>query len=217
MGWIPEPPPDILDDLADVDISSPAHGDMVYRNDSGLWVVVGGTPSDGKVPTIQADGSVEWEAAGGSSGYPAFSGAHAYKSADQANVTDGADRLVTFDTTLYDTDSYFDNANDRFVAPDDGYYLVTAAAFFYQGTLVDVSSVIQKGTSNFAMIGALVETDSTGAMPLSRIQFNGSAVIPLNATDTVRLVVSVDSDGANNIDIRGGNSWATYLAIARIA
>lgn len=50
-----------LADLDDVSVSGVAEGDMIYRNDSGLWVVVGGTKGDGKAPMGQADGSVAWE------------------------------------------------------------------------------------------------------------------------------------------------------------
>jgi hypothetical protein len=64
MGWQPIIR-DVLDDLDDVSIASPAEGDMIYRNDSGLWVVVAGTKGDGKTPTGQPDGSVAWEEPGG--------------------------------------------------------------------------------------------------------------------------------------------------------
>lgn len=51
---------DILDDLTDVSVSSPAAGDMVARNGSSQWAKVGGTKATGKIPEIQSDGSVQW-------------------------------------------------------------------------------------------------------------------------------------------------------------
>lgn len=74
--WVPVDPTEALaglldlDELADVNVPGAGVGDMVYQNDSGLWVVVTGTKDDGDVPTIQADGSVAWEAppAGGGGG-----------------------------------------------------------------------------------------------------------------------------------------------------
>lgn len=57
-----------LTDDSDVALRDAAHGDMIYRNDVGLWVPVAGTKTDGNVPTIQADGSVAWDATGGGGG-----------------------------------------------------------------------------------------------------------------------------------------------------
>lgn len=63
MPWLPLIP-DFLNDLLDVDIASPAEGDMIYRNDAGLWVVVGGTRTTGDAPIVQSDGSIAWDAPG---------------------------------------------------------------------------------------------------------------------------------------------------------
>lgn len=57
-----------LTDDSDVGLRAAAHGDMIYRDEVGLWVPVGGTKTDGHVPTIQADGSVAWDTAGGGGG-----------------------------------------------------------------------------------------------------------------------------------------------------
>lgn len=143
-----------------------------------------------------------------------FSGAKVYKSADQVNITDGA-VLVTFDTVLFDTDSYFDNTNDRLVPPTTGYYLASGGIYLYQGTLVQTAVQLQKNTTNIAH-SQLQETDGTGAMPLGWVALNVSTPIQLTTSDTVRLQVNVDSDGANNIDIRGGNDWTTWLSLVRI-
>lgn len=51
-----------LGDHEDTSLSSPAVGDMIYRNDSSQWVKVGGTKTDGNVPTVQSDGTIAWEA-----------------------------------------------------------------------------------------------------------------------------------------------------------
>lgn len=54
-----------LEDLGNVS-SSTSPGDMLYKDGTGLWVPVGGTPSTGDVPTKQGDGSVDWAAPGAS-------------------------------------------------------------------------------------------------------------------------------------------------------
>lgn len=51
-----------LGDHEDTSLSSPAEGDMIFRNDSSQWVKVGGTKTDGNVPTVQSDGTIAWEA-----------------------------------------------------------------------------------------------------------------------------------------------------------
>jgi hypothetical protein len=43
-------------------------GDMLYRDDTGAWVVVSGGKATGRVPTIQASGAVAWEAPAGGGG-----------------------------------------------------------------------------------------------------------------------------------------------------
>lgn len=70
MGWIPNPRAQALDDIPDVDVVDAEEGDMIYRNDAGEWVLVGGSKADGNVPTVQSDGTVEWEAGGGGGGSP---------------------------------------------------------------------------------------------------------------------------------------------------
>lgn len=57
---------------------------------------------------------LKWAAAAGGS---TFVGASVYKSADQDNLSSGTSTKVTFNTTHYDTDSIFDDANDRVVVP----------------------------------------------------------------------------------------------------
>lgn len=71
MGWIPTGSgsgPTDLDDLGDVDVSGAAEGDMIYQDDAGDWVLVGGSKTDGKAPMIQADGTVAWETPSGGGG-----------------------------------------------------------------------------------------------------------------------------------------------------
>lgn len=59
-------PQDVRDMLVSLwgSTSALAEGDMVAQNDSGLWVPVGGTKVEGKVPKIQADGTVAWDTGG---------------------------------------------------------------------------------------------------------------------------------------------------------
>lgn len=65
-------PQDVRDMLVSLwgSTSGLAEGDMIAQNDSGLWVPVGGTKAEGKIPKIQADGSVAWDvdATGGGGG-----------------------------------------------------------------------------------------------------------------------------------------------------
>lgn len=85
-------------------------------------IIVGGasgTPArlakgtDDQVLTM-VSGAVAWAAPSGGS---TFVGASVYKSAEQSNISTGSAQKVTFDSTDYDTDSLFDNANDRLVVP----------------------------------------------------------------------------------------------------
>lgn len=57
----------LLGRLNDVSVSGAAQGDMLYLNDSGLWVIIDGSKTEGRVPTIQGDGSVAWATPSGGS------------------------------------------------------------------------------------------------------------------------------------------------------
>lgn len=58
-------------------------------------------------------------------GAPSFVGACIRKKEDTQTISDNTLTKITYDTVVYDTGSIADTANDRLIAPQDGYYRVS--------------------------------------------------------------------------------------------
>lgn len=122
-----------------------------------------------------------------------FSGASASKSAEQTGMS--GSQLITFDGTHWDTDSYFDNANDQFVIPTglDGYFRITVVvATLNSGGNAWVDILTTTSESNPSAVRIDRETSTS---PQSHA---GSTVFKLAAGDTV----SVRTQGDASYSVR---------------
>ena len=84
--------------------------------------------SNGQVITTNGSGQLSF------AGYaepPAF---HAYKSSPYQAIANGSDTVITFETELFDSNSFYDTSNSRFTPTIAGYYFVNAKVEFSNAT-----------------------------------------------------------------------------------
>jgi hypothetical protein len=177
---------------------------VVYAKSDGLMY----SKDDAGVETLMSGG------AGGGGG--SVVGASIYKSTDdQNNMTASTGAKVTFDSTEWDTDSLFSNANDRLVVPTamGGKWLVSG-----QVALQGISA-----TSNDAIF-AISKNGSANTKVLFRgaillggagdsFSYTFSEVLSLAAADYIELFVNPGA--ISGIDMRGGAAW-TVLQLTRL-
>lgn len=138
-------------------------------------------------------------------------GAKVYKSATQSAVGSGSVTLISFDTTAFDSDGYFDNANDCLTVPAGygGLHVVTGLVFYaaaasgaacharihVNGTMVAQSAIPSINSGTFATL-----------VPMS-------TMLDLADGDDVTLR-ALHQTGANR-DLSGGAD-GTHLCIQRL-
>lgn len=137
-------------------------------------------------------------------GYPTFSGALVTLSTNQTIATSGK---IQFDTTIYDTDSYYSAANDWFVAPADGFYIVSFHAQMINVTATTVAWIDPVITSALAQPANVRFGRDQGDSTLPSRE--GTLHLKLESGDTVY----VNANGDASFDVR---SAGTFMAIARI-
>jgi hypothetical protein len=105
------------------------------------------------------------------------------------SVPDGGYFTVPFDLEYYDTDNIHDNVTDngKFVAPDDGKYLVTAFVGFATNSTGIREVIMFDSTGRF--FGQVI----TGASPVQETIMTTSAIIDLSAAQYISLVVTQNS------------------------
>lgn len=137
-----------------------------------------------------------------------FSGAMIYKSVDQTGINTQA--TVTFDTVAFDTDSYFDDANDKFIIPFDGYYRFTANVGVdnvSSGQSVWLAPTFT--TSESVPLNFRWDRQTTSAS--TPTQYGGSVDLYLAADDEIYLTITTTSD--TSFDVRDDG---TYMSIVRL-
>lgn len=103
-----------------------SEGDAAATPGAGTVVVY--AKADGKLYSKDDAGAETLVSGGaGGGGSASFVGARATKSAEQSNIAQNSDVKVTFNGTAFDTDSIFNDANDRMVIPAGkaGYWRVS--------------------------------------------------------------------------------------------
>lgn len=160
-----------LTDLNDVVVPGAVEGDMVYQNDQGLWVVVGGTKTDGDVPTVQADGSVAWGAVGGGASTPGWLQPFVGTTAGNDYYWQGSD-FSDFTVVTISGSQIIDEAQNRVTVTASGIASVdiNAGLKAHSFSIGDSFAVAMRGISvDTAHLGGILFTD--GTMPSSNCFF----------------------------------------------
>ena len=126
-----------------------------------------------------------------------FSGASVEKTSDQTGIVNNA--TVTWDAAHWDTDGYFDNANDQFVIPTQGYYLIIAHLQYQDQSAADAFFAFVVTTSQNNPEGGRFTRDTPGeTFP----GLEGSQILLLDVDDTITVRASGDASfivrGASN-------------------
>ena len=132
-------------------------------------------------------------------------GASIYKSSDQENLSAGTDTKVTFDSTHFDTDSFFDNGNDRLTIPAGmgGKYLVTGSGCLKEagGTDVQMRIDVNGSDSHF-----FYRNDPAGSNVTQSFGF----ILDLEPSDYIEMWVA--ATGVATADVRSGE-WTRLQLI----
>jgi hypothetical protein len=197
-----------LDDVPDVDAPSPADGDVLtFDSGSGEWI--------NAAPT-----------GGGGGGAP--SGIWTMSKTASQTLTSNADTTITFDRSDIDSgSSVIDLANDRFVAPLTGKYLVTAhwiwettapngagrASVAVNGTIVSPLIRLDGGTlgSSGGLVGTVALSLTAGDL-VTLIIHPGAAVTP-----TARGNASRTLSSAFTLAHLGGGGTGDYMRMRLVA
>jgi hypothetical protein len=142
-------------------------------------------------------------------------GASIYKAADdQDNLTASTSVKITFDTVAFDTDSFFDDANDRLTVPAGlgGLYEVSVIGSIEAGT-AGVTSLMQVRVNNTtADVFYRGDNDATSAGGTEN--HAGSFPLELVAGDYIELYIN-PGDGGSDWDANGGAAGCR-LALVKV-
>jgi hypothetical protein len=179
-------------------------GDTIYSS-SGSTPARLGIGTTGQVLTV-AGGVPSWATpASGST----FAGVSLYKSANQS-LTSGAGVNATFNTELFDTNTYHDNSTntDRITIPSGkaGYYLLSARANFAASSTGIRIGMIRKnaGADQLARFTMNNQTASVDAV------LETSTIVNLSVGDYV--VFEVYQDGSGSLNLQGGGEQYTAFS-----
>lgn len=158
-----------------------------------------------------ATGAAVWTAiAGGGSGGAPIAG-RAYLDTVQS-IPSGVTTKVLLDTVDFDQGSGWDIANNKYIAPDDGFYQVNSSAQF--DTSLDGGGISVRIFKNGVEVAAnLVPTNSAN----EDVQAAANDILQLSAGDEIEIYVRQDS--GSNKDLKGGASGTivTFLSISKIS
>ena len=127
-----------------------------------------------------------------------------------SNATgDGTAVTVPFNVVQYDVSTNYDNTTYAFTGPIDGYYRFSTSVQLSgigAGHTLGTISYIVNGTDNFFTQDS---NPAAGADPSGNYTLQGSALLKLNATDTVQVVVTV-SNSTKTVGLFGSGSTSLY-------
>ena len=130
-----------------------------------------------------------------------------YKTADQSNIADDTATKVVFEAEVYDIGNDFDLANDRFVAPVSGYYLILGHVY-WKG-LADnkrYSAMIYVNGGNVASGTSMAHSGIT------RVSAHVSAIAYVESGQYIELYCHQIS-GVSTPDVESGSENETSLTI----
>lgn len=137
-------------------------------------------------------------------------GAKVYKTSYQNNLTASTWSKVTFDTAEFDTDSFFDDGNDRLTIPAGlgGKYIVSGIIALESGTSAGgIGSIYKNGT--------IAEYITRGALTAAVDDYSSFAVVmDLAAGEYIEMFVN--PGGASTVDVRGAQGF-TSLGLTLLA
>lgn len=200
---------DSSDDLG----SSPSttKGDLEVHNGTALTRLPVGT-DDYILSADSAEATgLKWiENTGGTGGsgttinIGAFSGASVWKSTDQTAIPSATFTKVTFDTIEYDTDSLFDDTNDRFVADTASYYRFTVNLRLDTDSN-DNQDHLVRIYKNGSVWKDVIRTDgNTGG---SIVNVNGSFDVYLEQGDYLETYVYISGGTTRDINLGQASTW----------
>jgi hypothetical protein len=172
--------------------------------DSMSSIVISGDTSGAitlAAPAVAGTNTVTLPAAAGtvqvSGNMPAFS---AYMSANQS-ITANTFTKVAFDTKLFDTNTNFSTANNRFTPTVAGYYQITFSIYL---TNASTSGIY---TMNFYKNGALYKQTNYATSTTGALMLNCTTLVSMNgSTDYIEVYFS--SQFASTL---GGGSGSPYF------
>ena len=163
----------------------------------------------GTLPIANGGTGATTLAGAGLSNTPAWD---AYLSANQTGLTSGGWTKVQFDTEVFDTDSAYDNATDKFTVPSGGagkYFITSFAkinAVIWSATLIGTGMRI---TVNGANRKESILFAATGAVYAEGKGVN--CVLALDASDEVEVYAYYQDNGGGAGNITGGSDYDTFF------
>ena len=136
----------------------------------------------------------------------------AYNSATDSNVT-GAGTLTTidFDTEVFDQNGDF--ASDAFTAPIAGRY-----AFFANVRVDGVTSSMNASAFNIVASNRIFSTErGHGEDANGRVNMWVSAIVDMDAADTVTITVQNNGESGDVHDIAGDSNPRTFISAIKVA
>ncbi len=146
-----------------------------------------------------------------------WSGAGIRIDGNTQTITNDSSTEITFDLTpVFDSDGYFDSANNQIVVPDDGYYCVTANAF-WNSLASDANSLLRLTiTLNGAVLAQddkLYNNNASGSLSHS-ISYSGT----MNAGVALKLLAYQKNTSAGSVAVNGWTAEnACVFTITKIA
>jgi hypothetical protein len=180
-------------------------GDIEYRSSTANTNTRLGIGTTGQVLTV-AGGVPSWATpASGST----FAGVSLYKSGNQS-LTSGAGVNATFNTELFDTNTYHDNSTntDRITIPSGkaGYYLLSARANFAASSTGIRIGMIRKNAGADQLARFTMNNETAAADTV----LETSTIVNLSVGDYV--VFEVYQDGSGSLNLQGGGEQYTAFS-----
>jgi hypothetical protein len=161
-------------------IGSAAQGDILYRG-AANWERLGAGTSGEFLQTLGAGADPQWAAASGGGGI--FAGAQVVKSADQTAANFTAATALSWDSEVYDTSGFHDNAvnNTRLTIPAG----VSKVRLTANITLANVTAGV--------WVNAFIQKNGAGFQGRARVNYDAAFTTPsINLTTSVVDVVAGD-------------------------
>jgi len=196
------------------------------KNKSGGNIDIPQYIASSYVPSIHFARNIYWESQPRGSGKPenipqyiasdVFTGntsiknakARAYLGTRQSDITSDSWVKVNIDTESYDIGNNFDTANKKYVAPINGYYLISGSVT-YMGSQIPADRRFIIGIYKNAGLIISAQNQSSCQRELS---IHITDVIYLAKDDYIELYTYADTDGANIQDIAEGTAY-TWITI----